>query len=70
MSENLVNFLNERQVAGALGVSVATVRRWRLFRAGPRYIKIGSSVRYKPDDVTGWLDTRPVGGELLVGVAN
>jgi len=68
--QNLNRLLTDRKVSIELGVSLATVRRWRLFRAGPRYIKIGSSVRYRPDDVKRWLETRPVGGELLVGVTN
>jgi predicted DNA-binding transcriptional regulator AlpA len=55
--------LNEHQVAQFLNVSVASVRRWRLFSQGPRYLKIGtSSVRYRPEDVSEWLKSRPAGG--------
>jgi|SRR5579864_5175515 len=49
--------LNEMQVAAYLNISVATVRRWRLFRKGPRFVKIGSAVRYKHGDVEMWLDS-------------
>jgi predicted DNA-binding transcriptional regulator AlpA len=59
------HLLTDREVSTMLGVSVATVRRWRLFRTGPPYIKIGSSVRYRPDEVTRWLAACPVGGEVL-----
>jgi len=45
-----------------LSVSVATVRRWRLLRQGPRFLKVSASVRYRPEDVDGWLDSRPSGG--------
>jgi len=63
----LQSLLNERDVARITGLSVASVRRWRLFRQGPRYIKIGAAVRYKPADVSAWLDTRPsAGGTALV----
>jgi len=54
--------LNEHDVARTTGLSVASVRRWRLLRQGPRYTKIGSAVRYKPEDVAAWLDSRPAGG--------
>jgi predicted DNA-binding transcriptional regulator AlpA len=63
-SENppICGLLNEGQVAQLLGISVASLRRWRLLRQGPKYIKVGSAVRYKPDDVTAWIDSRPSGG--------
>ena len=43
--------LNEHEVAAYLKVSVASVRRWRLFRKGPKCLKIGSSVRYRRLDL-------------------
>jgi predicted DNA-binding transcriptional regulator AlpA len=55
--------LNEHDVARITGLSVATIRRWRLLRQGPRFIKVsGSAVRYRPEDVKAYLDTRPTGG--------
>ena len=54
--------LNEHDVARITGLSVASVRRWRLLHQGPRYLKIGSAVRYQPDDLTAWLKNRPTGG--------
>lgn len=59
---NLIHLLNEYEVAEALGVSVATVRRWRLLRSGPRYLKIGTSVRYKAEDLATFVESRPAGG--------
>jgi len=58
--------LNEHDVARITGLSVASVRRWRLLRQGPAYLKIGSAVRYKREDVAAWLETRPRGGEQLL----
>jgi len=55
--------LNEHDVARITGLSVASVRRWRLLRQGPQYLKLGSAVRYRAQDVTKWLETRPTGGE-------
>jgi predicted DNA-binding transcriptional regulator AlpA len=58
----LQNLLNEHEVARIIGLSVASVRRWRLLRQGPKYIKIGAAVRYRPEDVAAWLESRPTGG--------
>ena len=49
--------LNEHQVAKFLQLSVASVRRWRLFRSGPKYLKIGAAVRYRREDVDSWLNS-------------
>jgi predicted DNA-binding transcriptional regulator AlpA len=60
----LEELLNEHDVARVTGLSVASVRRWRLLRQGPRYLKIGSAVRYRMEDISAWLATRPTGGEV------
>ena len=59
----LQSLLNEFDVARVTGLSVASVRRWRLLKQGPRYLKLGSAVRYKADDISAWLETRPTGGD-------
>jgi excisionase family DNA binding protein len=56
------DFFNENQVAQRLGVSIATVRRWRAQHIGPRFRKIGSSVRYSSDDLKQWIEAQPAGG--------
>jgi len=61
----LPELLNERDVARTVGMSLASVRRWRLRHEGPRYIKIGAAVRYRLQDVRGWLESRPTGGESV-----
>lgn len=58
--------LSERQVARITGMSVATVRRWRLLGQGPKYLKLNAAVRYRPEDVAAWLESRPSGGEANV----
>jgi predicted DNA-binding transcriptional regulator AlpA len=56
-------FLNEKEVASILGISVATVRRWRLLAQGPRWVKVsGSAVRYSPESLKSYLASRPTGG--------
>lgn len=43
--------LTEVDVAARLGVSRFTVRSWRLKGVGPRFLKMGRAVRYRPQDV-------------------
>jgi predicted DNA-binding transcriptional regulator AlpA len=62
ISNALASLLNEHDVARLTGLSVASVRRWRLLRQGPRYLKISSAVRYRRKDIQAWLDSRPAGG--------
>jgi predicted DNA-binding transcriptional regulator AlpA len=43
--------LTDVEVAVRLGVSRFTVRSWRLKGVGPRFLKMGRAVRYRPQDV-------------------
>jgi predicted DNA-binding transcriptional regulator AlpA len=61
--QSFERLLNDHEVAARIGVSVATVRRWRLLGTGPQYLKIGALVRYRPQAIVAWLDNRPVGGD-------
>lgn len=61
-SNNIDSLLNEHDVAEMLGVSVATVRRWRLLKQGPRYLKLGALCKYRVTDISSWLESRPTGG--------
>lgn len=57
------SLLTETDISTHLRVSIACVRRWRLERRGPKFLKIGSLVRYRPEDVEEWINARPAGGE-------
>jgi predicted DNA-binding transcriptional regulator AlpA len=59
----MISLLTERDVARATGVSLGTVRRWRQRRQGPPSIKLGVLVRYVPEDLIEWIESRPKGGE-------
>ena len=59
---NMNILLTEEEVAKRLHVSLASIRRWRLERRGPQFIKIGSLVRYRPEDLESWLALLPTGG--------
>jgi Helix-turn-helix domain len=47
----MFTLLTEEEVARQLRVSVASLRRWRLERRGPQFIKVGALVRYRPDEI-------------------
>jgi predicted DNA-binding transcriptional regulator AlpA len=57
--------LMEHEVSALYQISVTVLRRWRAERRGPKYFKIGHSVRYSRADLATWLASRPTGGESL-----
>jgi len=61
------SFLNEQEVSKRLNVSVATLRRWRLEKRGPMFVKVGSLVRYRPEDLDAWVAALPTGGDSAGG---
>ncbi len=61
-NNTIETLLKEHDVARITGMSVASVRGWRLHRTGPKYLRINSAVRYKPEDISAWLESRPSGG--------
>ena len=66
VDKNMNTLLTEEEVAKRLHVSLASIRRWRLERRGPQFIKVGSLVRYRPEDLESWLASLPTGGAQLV----
>jgi predicted DNA-binding transcriptional regulator AlpA len=63
ITDSQLVFLADRDVAKLLGISLSTIRRWRLLRRGPPFHKLGSSVRYQLGSVIAWLEQQPSGGE-------
>ena len=58
-------FLTELEVADRLRVSLACLRRWRLERRGPRFVKVGSLVRYPAAELDRWIEALPTGGTQM-----
>jgi predicted DNA-binding transcriptional regulator AlpA len=54
--------LTETEVSHVLRVSLATLRKWRVDKRGPRFLKIGPLVRYQLEDLREWLSSLPTGG--------
>ncbi len=47
-------------------MSVASLRRWRLLKIGPKFLRVGGrAIKYRPEDLQAWLESRPVGGTHL-----
>jgi len=68
-ASTLETLLTEHDVAFVTGMSVASVRRWRYTGRGPRYLKIGSAVRYRPEEVTAWIEQQAHSHEATARVA-
>lgn len=47
--------LTEAQVAERLAISPRTLQMWRFKGGGPRFVKVGVAVRYRPEDIADWL---------------
>lgn len=58
-------YMQDTQAALILGLRPNTLRKWRVLGRGPRYRKLGRSVRYSASDLEEWLNTRPTGGERV-----
>ena len=43
--------LTEKEVAQVLKLSLPTLRRRRWLKKGPKFVKIGSAVRYRESDI-------------------
>jgi excisionase family DNA binding protein len=52
----LTQAVTEREAARILGLSVATLRAWRLKSRGPRFVRFGRSVRYLESDIAQYMD--------------
>lgn len=50
--------MDPRTCAAYLGVSVLTLADFRCKGAGPDFIKVGASVRYRRSALEAWLETR------------
>lgn len=64
MSSNTPNsaaqgpLVTETEAAVILCQSKRTLQKWRVTGFGPVYYKIGSSVRYRLDELNAWIESR------------
>ena len=62
-ARNLEPLYSEHDLARVLNRAVKTIRKDRLLGRGPRFIRVGGTVRYRPRDVADYLEACPGGGE-------
>jgi excisionase family DNA binding protein len=70
MSDHHSHALTEHEVARQLGLSVATLRAWRLKGKGPRFVRFGRAVRYLAADVERFVEASVVDHAKHAGDAN
>lgn len=60
-----LRLLGEFEVAAILGLSVKTLRRWRLLGRGPQFTRVGgTAIRYEMEKLQQWVSSQPQGGEV------
>jgi len=52
------DLLNEIEVSKILGLSISTLRKWRMDKVGPKFIKIGRLVRYPSSKITEFIEEK------------
>jgi predicted DNA-binding transcriptional regulator AlpA len=53
--------LTQRQAAALLCLSERTLERFRVSGIGPKFLRMGKSIRYRLSDVEAWIASRVVG---------
>jgi hypothetical protein len=52
---------DDEALATFLGTHPRTPANWRTLGRGPKFYRVGKSIRYAPPDVREWLEARKVG---------
>ena len=55
-----LNALDTPSAAKRIGVAAKTLENWRTMGRGPRYLKAGARVIYRPVDLDEWAEARIV----------
>ena len=58
MSAAIVELWTEEVLHKIYGIPPKTWANWRSLGKGPSFIKIGRAIRYRPEDVKAYLETR------------
>lgn len=60
MSEKAIEFYRDTEAAKKLNLSVYTLRNWRSAKTGPRFCRLGRSIRYPSDELQNYAEQRKV----------
>jgi hypothetical protein len=55
VADHLQNLLDVEAVARILHCSVSILNKWRLLGKGPRFVRVGTLVRYRPADIQAFI---------------
>ncbi len=47
--------LDQREVAGLLGLSDRTLEAWRVEGYGPAHVRVGGRCKYRPETIEAWI---------------
>jgi excisionase family DNA binding protein len=50
--------LSTKEAARLLGIHYNTMCKWRIRGIGPRFVKVGTAIRYRESDIEEWLQNR------------
>ncbi len=53
---NIPELIDERGAAEALAIAPRTLQWWRICGKGPKFVKLGRSVRYRKVDLLNWIE--------------
>jgi predicted DNA-binding transcriptional regulator AlpA len=70
IAHDIDSALNENQAAEFLGLSTRTLQAWRVRGGGPRYCKIGRSVRYSRRELIAFQQTHTFTSTTEADAAN
>ena len=55
-----MELMNEQAVAKQLNCQIKTMQAWRHRGGGPPFVRVGRLIRYSPDSVQKWIESRTV----------
>lgn len=54
----LGTLLSVEELAEYLGVPAGTLANWRHLGRGPAFVRVGRLIRYRAEDIAGWIEDR------------
>lgn len=55
-----MTLMTQREAAALLQLSARTLERLRVSGTGPRYLRLGRTIRYHPTHIEAWIASRTV----------
>ena len=55
-----MGFISEAKLAELLDLSAQTIAKWRKASKGPKYTRVGGTIRYSDEDVTAFIEAGTV----------